>query len=196
MAIRKLVQCRDAAVPLPWRREYRKCGIRGGRTQGLWARGRASQVLTGKKLAGPDWAELWQRHLRVQPALGMESPVAAAGARGTEAVAGEGPVIGGASQGSAVSVPKGVARWKLLRQVRATARHLWPPPSQVPGARTAAQPRDATSHFVGSQSRSVHLLHPLSHRKREDLAGLAASGTFLAEVPETQIEADSFCLPA
>ncbi|XP_050002035.1 calmodulin-lysine N-methyltransferase isoform X3 [Alexandromys fortis] len=117
MAIRKLVQCRDAAVPLPWRREYRKCGIRGGRTQGLWARGRASQVLTGKKLAGPDWAELWQRHLRVQPALGMESPVAAAGARGTEAVAGEGPVIGGASQGSAVSVPKGVARWKLLRQV-------------------------------------------------------------------------------
>ncbi|KAM7324990.1 hypothetical protein ACRRTK_015243 [Alexandromys fortis] len=47
----------------------------------------------------------------------MESPVAAAGARGTEAVAGEGPVIGGASQGSAVSVPKGVARWKLLRQV-------------------------------------------------------------------------------
>ncbi|KAH0515151.1 Calmodulin-lysine N-methyltransferase [Microtus ochrogaster] len=47
----------------------------------------------------------------------MESPVTAAGAGGTEAVAGEGPVIGGASQGSAVSVPKGVARWKLLRQV-------------------------------------------------------------------------------
>ncbi|XP_057647951.1 calmodulin-lysine N-methyltransferase [Chionomys nivalis] len=47
----------------------------------------------------------------------MESPVAAAGAGGTEAVAGEGPVIGGASQGSAVSVPKGVARWKLLGQV-------------------------------------------------------------------------------
>lgn len=127
---------------LPWRREYRKCGIRGGRTQGLWARGLASQVLTGKKLAGPNWAELWQRHLRVQQALGMESPVAAAGVRGTEAVAGEGPVIGGASQGSAVSVPKGVARWKLLRQVRATARHrcLWPLPSQVPGARAALSP--------------------------------------------------------
>lgn len=127
---------------LPRRREYRKCGIRGGRTQGLWARGRASQVLTGKKLAGPDWIELWRRHLRVQPALGMDSPVAAAGAGGTETDAGEGPVIGGASQGSTVSVPKGVARWKLLRQVRATTRHrcLWPLPSQVQCAPTALSP--------------------------------------------------------
>lgn len=127
---------------LPRRREYRKCGIRGGRTQGLWARGRASQVLTGKKLAGPDWVELWRRHLRVQPALGMESPVAAAGAGETGTDAGEGPVIGSASQGSTVSVPKGVARWKLLRQVRATARHrcLWPLPSQVPCAPTALSP--------------------------------------------------------
>lgn len=59
-----------------------------------------------------------------------------------------------------------------------------------------AQPRDATSHFVGSQSRSILLLHLLSHRKREDLTGLAESGTVLAEVPETQIQADFFCSPA
>ncbi|XP_028748506.1 calmodulin-lysine N-methyltransferase [Peromyscus leucopus] len=47
----------------------------------------------------------------------MESRVAAAEAAGTEADAGEGPMIGGAKQGSVVSVPKGAARWKLLRQV-------------------------------------------------------------------------------
>lgn len=125
---------------LPGRREYRKCGIRGGRTPGLWAGSRASQVLTGKKLAGPDWGELWRRHLRVQVAPGMESRVAAAEAAGTEADAGEGPMIGGAKQGSVVSVPKGAARWKLLRQVRATARHLclWPLPSQVLGAQPGA----------------------------------------------------------
>ncbi|CAH6778058.1 AC111831.2 [Phodopus roborovskii] len=43
----------------------------------------------------------------------MESQVAASGAAGAAADAGERPRIGGASQGA----PKGAARWKLLRQV-------------------------------------------------------------------------------
>ncbi|MEJ1269920.1 calmodulin-lysine N-methyltransferase [Cricetulus griseus] len=43
----------------------------------------------------------------------MESQVAASGAAGAAADAGERSRIGGASQG----VPKGAARWKLLRQV-------------------------------------------------------------------------------
>lgn len=158
--------CNDV-TPLFWlprRCEYRKCGIRGGCTQRLWARGRASQVLTAKKLAGPDWGELWRRHLRVQSALVMESQVAAAGAGETEAEADKGSMIGSARQESLVSAPKGAVRWKLLRQVRASIRHpcLWPLPSQVAGAR----PRLAvlyslalTSPFATSQARSAPLLH-------------------------------------
>ncbi|KAL6032059.1 hypothetical protein STEG23_017131 [Scotinomys teguina] len=46
----------------------------------------------------------------------MESQVSLAGTGGTEAYACEGPMNGGANQGSVVSVPKGAARWKLLRQ--------------------------------------------------------------------------------
>ncbi|XP_051031163.1 calmodulin-lysine N-methyltransferase isoform X2 [Phodopus roborovskii] len=101
---------------LPRRRGYRKCGIRGGRTPGLWAGGRASQVLTGKKeVGGRSWpgraaAEV---ALCVRSSPVMESQVAASGAAGAAADAGERPRIGGASQGA----PKGAARWKLLRQV-------------------------------------------------------------------------------
>lgn len=158
--------CNDV-TPLFWfprRCEYRKCGIRGGCTQKLWARGRASQVLTAEKLAGPDWGELWRRHLGVQSALVMEAQVAVAGAGETEAEADKGSMVGSARQESLVSAPKGAVRWKLLRQVRASARHrcLWPLPSQVadaPARLPVLYRPTPTSPFVRSQARSAPLLH-------------------------------------
>lgn len=119
-------------------------------------------------MAGPAWGELWWRRLRVQSAPVMESHVAAAGARGTEAVAGQGPVLGSAGQGAVVSASKGAVRWRLLRQVRATTLHvcLWPLPSQVPGVWPGSCFSSAAWRWTPSPLASPKLSHGVGEKRR------------------------------
>lgn len=110
----------------------------------------------------------------IQPAGVMESQVAVAGAAETEAEAGKRSTIGSASQGSLVSAPKGAVRWKLLRQVRASAR------CSASGHSPRSAPQPGADFPVCQESSEKRPLasSALFHQKRETLAGLdSESGT-------------------
>lgn len=153
--------------------------------------GRVHAKALGKRpgVTGPDREEVGRSWLGravaetapFQSALVMELQVAAAGAGETEAEADKGSMIGSTSQESLVLAPKGAARWKLLRQVRASARHpcLWPLPSQAAGTPLSGAKREASPCFI----------YTVPPKKGE--SGGVGEPDSQSEVPETQLQVEN-----